>query len=225
MRTFALLSAFLVASVSPGVVAAPKVNIFIYAPVQENAPLRVTGFQYEQGFVKLVLLNTSDNPIAKVAIAGVAIAPLGCAREPGKAVGVGGSLLALRIAPHERMVTGRGSGPGFDAGLLIFEAQHLGAASLQFQVGVVEVDFADGQRWRPHDELPQAPFDPSLVAADAGKCPDADAVTNALTVLVDPAVRFDANVDKVQYRDEDGEAMPRLAFGCSLEGSKAVCPD
>lgn len=224
MSTFAYLLVSLAIGLSPNAVAAPVISIFIYAPVQEDSPLHVVGFQYDEGFIKLALLNVSGKSIASVAIIGMAQAPPGCAAEPRRVVGIGGgSVEPLRIAPHERVVTSRGSYAGLSAGVLVFEARRWEAASLQLQVGVFEVDFEDGTRWRPHRELTRAPFDPSLVDADAGKCPDAAAVWRAWSTA--DGVKFDHQVEKPSYGDDDESGhLPRLHFSCSLEGSHAVCP-
>jgi hypothetical protein len=223
VRTFAFLLASLLVGVSPKAVAAPAISIFIYAPVQADSPLHVVGFQYDEGFIKLALLNASDKSIVGVEIIGLEQAPPGCAPEPRRVVDIGASVEPLRIAPHERVVTsGRGDHPGLSAGNLVLEAQHWEAASLQLQVGVWEVDFADGTKWRPQRELPRAPFDPSLVEADAGKCPGGvAATTKALTAVV--GVKFDHSVERPSTGGENG-TLPRLVFSCSLEGSKAVCP-
>lgn len=200
-------------------VAAPAINFSIYAPEQRDSPLHIVGLKYEEGFITTVLLNATDKSIAGVEIIGVEQAPLGCGAEPRRIVGVGSSVEPLRIAPRERVVTsGHGAYPGFNAAFLVFDARRFEAASLQFQVGVWEVDFVDGTKWRPHDALPETPFDSSLVDADAGKCPDAADVSKALSTV--EGVRFDRRVEKPTYRDDP----PRLLFSCSLEASHAFCP-
>jgi hypothetical protein len=78
---------------------------------------------------------------------------------------------------------GSGEASGVDSEVqanYVFLARGLKAAYLHVQVGVAEVDFADGTKWRPQTELRPTLLDPSLVAADEGKCPDVAGVIEAL---------------------------------------------
>jgi hypothetical protein len=200
---------------------APVVRVSIFAPIQADSPLRVVGLHYTERYLRLTLLNSSDKPITGVAIVGLEVVPHGCAVGPTRLIDVGGYVKPLRIAPHERVLTPKDN-PLLPAGMLVFDAQRWGAASLHLQVGIVEVDFADGTKWRPHEELPRTPFDSSLVDADAGKCPDVAVVTKALRAVDD--VRFGRGIQNPLKGDDDWASTPaRLSFSCSLEGSKALC--
>jgi hypothetical protein len=203
--------------------SSPIFRIFVYAPVQEGSPLHTLDLQYDEGFIRLTLLNASDKSIAKVAIAGVEAAPPGCGAEPRGRIRVGGSVETLRIPPHGTVVTpGRGYAPRFPAATLIRNAQRLEAASLQIQIMVMEVDFVDGTKWRSQGQLPRALFNSSLADADAGRCPNAGAVTKALSGI--ERFEFDQRIEKPSGGDSEAGSPPRLFFSCSLEGSKAVCP-
>ena len=220
----AALLALCVAPLLIGASASPIFRILVYAPVQEGSPLHTVGLQYDEGFIRMALLNASDKPIAKVAIAAVEVAPPGCGAEPRTRIHVGGSVEALDIPPHGTVMTPpRGTAPGIPAAVLIANAKRLKAASLHVQIVVMEVDFEDGTKWKSQKQLPATPFDSSLADADAGKCSDASAVTEALSLT--DGVRFDRGVERPSTGDKDEPgSTPRLSFYCSLEGSKAVCP-
>jgi hypothetical protein len=107
--------------------------------------------------------------------------------------------------------------------VLITNAKRLEAASLHFQVLVVEVDFADGTKWRQHEELTRIPIDSSLVDEDAGKCSDLATVVRSLRAI--DGFTLGRGVEKPSYeQDEAAGSPPHLIFGCRIEGSKAVCP-
>ena len=230
MFGWAAMYIFLVAvasGVSPRLdAAATSLSISIVAPMQDDSPVHVVGLRYQEGHVTVALLNASDKPIRAVAIVGLAIVPPKCASGPTSLVDVGGYLTPLRIESHEKVFMLPSADPVFPIGVLVSEARRLGAAVLHFQVGVVEVDFADGTKWRPHEELPRAPFDSSLASADNGMCIDSAAVTAITKALeMTDGVRFDSTVEKPSYEENDrGSATPRLDFRCRLEKSKAVCP-
>jgi hypothetical protein len=204
---------------------APIFRILIYAPAQKNSPIRTVGLQYDEGgFIRVSLLNASDKPVAKVALAGVEVAAPGCGAEPRTRIYVGGSADALSIPPHETNVTPeRGRAPTFHVPIFITNAKRLEAASLHVQIVVMEVDFVDGTKWMSPERLPRTPFDSSLADADAGTCPDAAAVAKALRAV--EQFEFDHRVEKPWGGGSDGASCPpRLSFSCSLEGSKAICP-
>lgn len=227
MHRVTVFASFLVAlfiGAPPNSAAAPMVSISVNAPVQNDSPVHIVGLRYDEGFIELTLSNASEESVLGIAILGVQGAPPGCAAEPRRFVDSGGSAVSLPIGPHKRVVISRLNNVIPGASVLVLDARHLAAASLQFQVGVVEVDFANGTKWtrRPR-YLYRTPFDSALLNSDAGKCPDAPVVTRRLARI--DGVRFDRGVTAPSSQgDGEGGVQPRLFFSCSLEGSKALCP-
>lgn len=78
----------------------------------------------------------------------------------------------------------------------------------------MDVDFADGTKWRPHEELPRTPFDPSLSDADAGKCFAAAAVTKALSMI--DGVTFDPELRNPRMERTKEKAL-RQAFSSGAD--------
>jgi len=222
LRWFTLSLVLLVIGVSPTAAAAPTLSISIYAPVQNDSLLHIVGFRYDEHGVQFALSNASDKSIIGAAIVGFYLMPPGCPPAPGKLnlTSSGESVYRMRIDPRKRAFTPRED--SFPVWALVGTASKMDVAHLQVQFGVVDVDFADGTKWRPHEELPRTPFDPSLADADAGKCFAAAAVTKALSMI--DGVTFDHGVEKPSYGKDEGEgAPPSLLFGCRLEVPKAVC--
>ncbi|MFZ1010997.1 MAG: hypothetical protein WAN65_29430 [Candidatus Sulfotelmatobacter sp.] len=223
MNRLAILVLFCLSPlIAGGASGHPAFPIFVYAPLQEDSPLHIVGLQYgEGGSIRFTLINGSDKSISKVAVAAVEVAPPGCGAAPRNRIRVGGSVEALLIPPHGSVVTpGTGHFP-IHVPTLITNAKRLEAASLHVQIVVTEVDFVDGNEWSLPERKP--PFDSSLADADAGKCPDAAAVTKALRAV--ERFEFDPRIEKSSDGLGDGASTPpRLSFFCSLEGSKAVCP-
>jgi len=221
-----MLSAFVLAPLLAGATSESSMfHIFVYAPAQEGSPLRIMSLQYDEGgFIRLTLLNSSDKSIAKAAIAAAEVAPAGCSAEPRTRLHVGGSVEPLPIPPHGTVVASpRGYAPSFQAPVFITNAQRLGSASVHVQIVVIEVDFVDGTSWRSEERLPRTPFDPALAAADAGKCPDAEAVAKALSTV--DGFEFNRRIEKPTTGGKEGTSSPpHLFFSCSIEGTKAVCP-
>jgi hypothetical protein len=110
--------------------------------------VRIVGFDYGQEAVQVSLSNASDKLVADVRIVGVIIAPPGCAAEPRHVSDIGGYTCVdhpLQIRPRGRAVTSLENSP-FNPGDLVVTAQHFEYVSLHVQVGVLEVDFADGTK-------------------------------------------------------------------------------
>jgi len=204
---------------------APVINISLLAPEQKDSPLHILSFEYKVDSLQIVLSNASSKSVVGAAIVGVMAVPPGCVTDATKSSGtgtIGGSIYPLRIGPHETRVTAREGSPFGPAGLIMFARDFSAGGYLQVQVRVLEVDFADGTRWR--EDKSQALFDSSVVEADSGKCPNADRVAKALTYI--KQVKFDLNLEREKSADGDsrGGGIPRLSFACTLEGTKAVCP-
>ena len=229
-RIVPLLLVLLIAAASSRAMAAPRITVSIYAPLQKGAPVHIVGFDYGEEKVRVVLSNVSDKPVADVVVVGQLVAPPGCAVEPRRVIDIGGTYVGhpLQIGPRGRVVTSPDNSP-FGPGDLIIDARHFGYGHAHVQVGVLEVDFADGTKWiwKPdltRDEILSSLFDPSLLDADARTCTDAAAVTQALAAL-DGQLVFDRKLAKPSYASGEGAgAPPQLLFSCDLEGSKAVCP-
>jgi len=220
-----LLAPFVVAASQKSV--PPVINISIYAPVQKDAPLHIVNLHYDAFSVQFVLSNISDKSVVNAKIGSVFVAPDGCGADPNRLLVLGGvgigadNVDELRISPHESAVTfPRDHGdisPVLPPSILVRNAQRLATAYVHVQVGVVEVDFADGTKWKLQGGMPKTLFDPSLANADDGKCPDASAAIESLRVI--DGVKFDGRDD-----EDSGGDPPHLHFSCSLEDSKAICP-
>ena len=212
----------LLITASSNAIAAPRITISIYAPLQKDAPVDIVGFDYGQEAVQVSLSNVSDKLVADVRIVGVLVAPAGCAAEPRRVSDIGGYTYVghpLQISPRGRAVTSLENSP-FNPGDLVVTARHFGYGSLHVQVGVLEVDFADGTKWiwkpdLPRDEVLSSLFDPSLVNTDTRACVGAAAVTQALDGL-DGRVVFDRKLAKPSCAGGEGVTVPpQVLFTCS----------
>lgn len=217
------LLAPLVIGASPNATSAPTVEFSFYAPMQKESPVHIVGLFYDYPTVKINLRNASDVPVEGIGIFAVAIAPRGCGAEPRKALGVADpQVRPVRIGPRD---TGEASGSDSTLGpgvLVLAAATHLKAAYLHVQVGVAEVDFADGTRWTLQTDLRKTLLDASLVTADDGKCHDVPAVAEALKSI--RVVQADNRVDGPLYGDPAERTPAPLYFACRLKGSIAYCP-
>lgn len=205
----------------------PVISFSIYAPLQKDSPVRIVGLNYGEHGVQFTLSNVSERATVGVALTGIIIVPSACLAVQGHVP----SFMSLgnakfRLGPGEKRLTTTRDGYGLPPQTLVGNAGHLQAAYLQIQVGVVEVNFADGKNWKADEELrpaPTRPIDPSLAAADVGKCSDAPAVIRALRAT--EGVKLDRGVEKVSYGDDPGgSAPPRLFLSCTLGGPIATCP-
>jgi hypothetical protein len=161
------LVSLLVIAAFPNAAPVPMIAFSYYASVQKASPVHIVGLRYDYPALEIDLENASDVPVDGIGIFAVAIAPRGCGAESRKTLGVADTRVRpLRIGPR---ATGEASGSDsmLDSGGLVFSAaKHLKAAYLHVQVGVAEVDFADGTKWESQTELLQNLLDASLVAAD-----------------------------------------------------------
>jgi hypothetical protein len=214
--------------------ADPTITIALYAAPQQESPLQILGFNYGTGEVQIEVSNTSSKPIVRSRLVAVLLSPYGCpAEKTSITTRLGGVLYPLRIAPHSKGITSRTTSP-FSPATLIMSAKDLGAGGyLHVQVGVLEVDFADGTRWRWNEGLPSesdgllpsGPFDAKLLEADHVQCPDAVGVRNAWTPVM--KVEFKSKSVSKQGSGEmptEPDAVPKLVFSCTLHESSAVCP-
>ncbi len=224
MNRVRALLALCIAPLVVGASGSPAFHVSVYAPAQEGSPLRTVALQYDEGgFIRATLLNVSDKSIAKVAMASAEAVPTGCGAESKTRLYVGGSFKIYPFHLMERSSPPRGNAPSFPATVFITNAQLLKAASVHVQIVVMEVDFVDGTSWRSEERLPRTPFDSSLAAADATRCPDAEGVTKALSVVGE--FEFNPGIDKPTTGGKEGtDSPPHLFFVCSIIGTKAVCP-
>jgi hypothetical protein len=225
-----LLLVLLIAATPSNAIAAPRITISIYAPLQKGAPVHIVGLDYGEEKVRIVLTNVSDKAVADVVVVGQMVALPGCAAEPGHVIDIGGTYVdhPLQIAPHGRVVTSPDNSP-FGPGDLIVDTRQFDYRYAHVQVVVLEVDFADGTKWRwksgrSRDEVYPPVLDEALLDADAGKCPDAAAVAQALGTF-GGEMGYDRKMEKPSYTgDEGADVPPHLLFSCRLEGTKAICP-
>jgi hypothetical protein len=224
LPVLAFLLAPLVLAASPAPPAAHTLRISFYAPVQKDSPLHIIGLQYDEHGVQLRLSSPSNLKIVGALIEAVGVAPAGCSvgpEWPEEGVNNPSYFYDLHLEAHSAVETFQ-NGP-FGFGALAEGARHLRAAYLQYQAGVVEVDFADGTKWSPHHGLTRTQLDPALLDSEAGSCPDAAAVIEALGTM--NHIDVDGGLKKASYPDEsDGSEPPRLHYSCRPEDTKVVCP-
>jgi hypothetical protein len=161
-----------------------------------------------------------------------------------------GGNFRVRIPPHEEKVSLPVGGVEVNwPHTIVYTAKERGVACLQVQFGVTAVFFEDGTAW-PSDagfisrediegskgflEKTRTPeqantisrisnpslFDPSLVEAEAGKCPGVASTANALRSVNE--IVF-SNESPQPDRDNGKGLPPHLRFSCSLESTKAIC--
>lgn len=206
----------------PNGATAPVFAFSFYAPVQKDSPVHILGLRYDHPTIEIDLENASGVPVDGIGIFAVAIAPGGCAAEPRKTIfAADPQVRPVRIGPR-----GFGEASGGDSmlhtGALVFFAKDLKVAYWHVQVGIAEVDFSDGTKWRLQTQLRPTLLDASLVAADASKCHDAAGVIEALQSI--HVVGADRRVEGPSYGDPDGGTPAPLYFSCRLEGSNGTCP-
>lgn len=210
-----------------GASGAPSLSVSLYAPEQKTSPLRITKFEYNVDSVQVVLVNVSDKPVVSVAVIGLMSLPPECteSRQSGVTGTIGGVIHPLLIPPGRDGITSRKNSP-FNPANLVMSAKHFAAGgSLQVQVGVVEVEFADGTKWRLPNESLRRPLDESLASANAAKCPDAAKTSEMISLI--HQVRFNSSVHVVTPEDEgatSSTSIPQLLFSCVLHDSRAECP-
>src|SRR5271166_5500583 len=91
---------------------APTIHFSLYAPPQNDSPVRIVGFQNDQRVVRFVLSNTSDKAVAAVIVGHADITPRGCSTAPSISrhdplKNSGGAGFRVGIPPHGRGVAGR----------------------------------------------------------------------------------------------------------------------
>jgi hypothetical protein len=202
-----------------------SVTIAIYAPKQPNSPAQVQGFKYNDGAIQVVVSNETDKIVTAVAIEGTLTVPPHC--SPAKAIpgATGGALQTLRIAPKQTSTTPKEESPLSPPGF-ISDAHEWQTAFLHVQVGLTEVDFADGTKWRLSENLPVNPFDRGLVQADASACSSFDSMPIVEALQRVSRVAFSSHTAPiVETVSQPPHAdVPRLMFTCSLNENTATCP-
>jgi hypothetical protein len=205
----------------------PRVKISIYAPKQKNSPLRITGFRYNDSAIQVVLSNDSNKVVTSFIVVGTLSVPPGCSPTTPQPGETGGGLQDLRIGSKETRTTTKDQSP-FSPSSLVIGSKEWQTAYLHVQAGVVEVDFADGTKWRPYEGLPVDPFDRSLDEADAGACSHSDSSSIVEALGRVSKVGFESRTKPVEQdvpkSAEGSAAVPYLVFSCSLNDSMAACP-
>ena len=229
-RTFALFLCLCWGFRASAGAVSPVITISVYAPEQAESPLHILRIKYNVDGLQMLVSNASGKQVVGVAILGVTGVPRGCQVDEHALIGIGGSVLPLTIRPRESALAEGNSSPSGPAGLVL-DAKHSGADGfLHVQVGVVEVDFADGTKWilKPNlrrEEVFGALFDPSLVDADGRTCPDLARTSKALEEF-NGRIRFDSRLAATQSSagGDSATGLPQVRFSCTFNGSEAVCP-
>jgi hypothetical protein len=217
--------------------AAPELKFSVYAIVQKDSPLQVIGF--ERGLehlggiqhpddIQLILANRGDKVISGAVIVARITPPSGCSSGEARTVELssGTDIKQLNLAPHQTMTLRQPSPVTFTSFVKAAQIQQIAAA--QVQVGVTQVDFADGTLWRPDPDPrlqhPMAPFLPSLVEMDAGMCSSPDAVLSALSNVT--AIRPERGEKPLESSTATVQESPtpHIVFRCRLEEMTAICP-
>lgn len=145
-----LIMLILSASASPRSIAGQSVRFTLYAPAQKDPPVHIVGFQHGKSEVGFVLSNTSDKTVYAEFIAGLKIAPQGCASnaEISFTRDDDGVNFRVRIPPHEEGIASRieGIDPRWSK-KIVDTTVRAGVAYRQIQFGVTAVFFEDRTAW------------------------------------------------------------------------------
>jgi hypothetical protein len=163
--------------------APPVIHFSLYAPRQNDSPVRIVGFQNDQRVVRFVLSNTSDKAVVAVIVGHADIVPRGCGTAPSidrhdllKDSSAAG--FKVGIPPHERGVAGRagifmigrGASPRYPhwPRRFVDTAKWANAGYMQFQFGITGVVFEDGSAWPAQIAfLAASDFDPEKTPSPA----------------------------------------------------------
>lgn len=208
---------------------APVLKFSLYALVQRDAPLRIVDFKYDSSDLELIMANRSDKVVTGVVVAKRLTAPSGCSvdsvEEPTTVeISSGSDWDKVHIDPYQKQTVSDSMAS------LVLAAQHLGAAGIQVQVEVTEVDFSDGTRWRPTPDprlptaRPMMPFILSLLDADAGMCSSPETIVKALENVRGTRLEAEGGLIRHSIAIVGGGATPHLTLECKLQGTMAVCP-
>jgi hypothetical protein len=198
----------------------PVISFSFYAPVQNESPVRIVGFENDRHEIRFVLFNTSDKAVAGVDITDQMIPPPGCAvRSDERISSISRGGFPVLIAPHGKAVASENR--AHYPKMLVHRAQDWGAPYLQAQFGITAVLFEDGTTWPTQvDHRSRVdPFDRELVKSDARNC------SHAADVAALDRIHEVVFSDEIPVSSRDGaeNTPPHLRFSCSLEGSKAIC--
>jgi hypothetical protein len=197
--------------------AKPSVAISVWAVKQPDAPLQVTGFQrsaVSTRGVEVLLRNVTERPIRAFRI--IAEIRAACPESGESEVwGRGSALDKKLVAPGTSVEAAEQVA---DATVIDF-ARRLKTSYLHVQVGVLEVQFADGTVWTNKSPAGNQLFDPALVHLDAKRCSQWPTPGSELDQLkADATIVRDPSAGVMELRT-DGYFMT-----CQLRDGKAFCP-
>lgn len=142
--------------------AAAAVHFAFYAPIQEDSPVKIVGFENDQSEIRLLLTNTSGKPVSAAFVGLVFLAPIGCDLDASVEHSHRGSATLgyeLHIEPHGSTVAAKAgifamspphTGSPYYPHLprvAVSQARQTGWAYTQIQVGINAVFFQDGTAW------------------------------------------------------------------------------
>lgn len=142
--------------------AAGAVHFAFYAPIQEDSPVKIVGFENDQSEMRLLLTNTSGKPVSAAFVGLVFLAPIGCDLGASVAHSHRGSATLgyeLHIEPHRSAVASKAGifamSPPYRGSpyyphlprAAVSQARQTGWAYTQIQVGINAVFFQDGTAW------------------------------------------------------------------------------
>lgn len=187
--------------------SAPVIHLSIYAPAQNDPPVRIVGFGDDKDELQFLLANASDKPVVAVVIVRIDIAPPGCTLEPERGTeawrfvkSVHPGAYHVSIPPHGRSIADREGiymvgtprpSPAYPhwPRSMVRSAKSARTGYMQFQFGVTGVLFEDGTTW-PNGIafLLRHDFDASKLRP--AKSPQEDAKEHAVLhpQLFDPAL-------------------------------------
>src|SRR5215469_5928320 len=176
----------------------PNVAISVWAVSQPEAPLQVTGFQKSSiptRGIEILLRNVTDQPVKAFRI----IAKLQAACPSGGEAEVWGfgSALERKLVPPGASTQAQEQVA--DATVIGF-TKRLKTSFLHVQVGVLEVELADGTVWKNKFPPGSQLFDPALPQSDANRCSEWPTTAEIEQLKGDFAIIRDPSVGTIEIR-------------------------
>lgn len=203
-----------------------ELRIHVIVANDSTSPVQITGLQtdsHPNNGPTVVLKNVSNKTINSIELAVAQAVPNGCMSpdlaaetdSPPVLGYVGFHPEQISLAPTEQVISGEQHlGPG----LLAWHALDANARFMQAQIGVVEVQFADGTSWS-HSPQRDIVFSRTLLQADEPSCADLRAQAASLEHI--KRVRL-----KSQFGSHESDpAALGYSFTCTVSENDLLCPE
>lgn len=194
----------------------PQIGISVWAASQPTAPLQVVGFEKSSVFargVEVRLRNVSEKAINSFRVQGAFRAA--CPSSGNAETWGNGSALQKEVVLPGAFVQAEEQVAGTS---VIAMARELKASFVHVQVGVLEVDFADGTVWKNRFPAGSQLFNPELVESDAQRCLQWPTPSAIEQLKRDVMIAKDPSSGVLELRS-NGYFM-----SCSIRDGKAFCP-